>query len=306
MTLAQVETKTLFFIADAKATAADEARAAKIPGIVMFRNASEVSADDNPEAADQVTLAANVAMPSDYSGYTLVSPERPLGLTIVPDAPTFDLSDVEHGDLRAMARFMDGTVVDVTTSCAWESATPGTGTIGAATGIFTPVGVGTSVITATYPVAAPGEPGAAYASKALTVSANPLADAAVVVGLITYTFKAEPAATSSATAVQVLLGATKEESVANLRAAIMGGQYGKGVLFSSDAPVNTLARADILDDETPNVMTATAKLPGTAGNSIAISETLASGAWAGGATALSGGANATSGVADTTTVTVVA
>lgn len=301
--MAQVTTTTLYFIAGAKPTAADITRIAGIPGIVMVRNVSEVGTDF--EASDQVAAGSNVDIPSQYDSVPRVATEKPISLQIVPDALSLDLSDVEHGDLRAMAAFPNGTVVDVTTQCAWVSGTPGTCTVGAATGIVTPVGVGTSVITATYNWAAPDEPGAAYASKALTVSGNPLADAAVVAGLVTYTYKAEPAATSSAIAVQVKVGATKEESLANLRAAIMGGQYGRGVLFSSDAPENTQVRADIAA-ETPAVMTATALLPGTAGNAIAISETLAAGAWAGGATALSGGLNATAAVVDTTTVTVVA
>lgn len=301
--MAQVTTTTLYFIEGAAPSAIDLARIAKIPGIVYVRNVAEVGTDF--EESDQVTAAGNVTIPAAYAAVDRVSPEKPLSLEIVPNALTIDLSDVEHGDLRAIAHFMDGTVSDVTTSCAWSSATPGVATIGAATGIATPIGAGTSVITADYPFAGPGEIGAAYASKALTVTVNPLADAAVVVGAITYTYKATPVATASATAVQVKVGATLAESLANLRAAIMGTQYGKGVLFSSDAPVNTLARADY-SSAAPTVLTATAKLPGTGGNAVAISETLAAGAWAGGAVFLSGGLNATTPVSDTATLTVAA
>lgn len=295
--MAQNEDVTLYFIAGSEPTAADEARAAKIPGIVRFRNVDEIGTDF--EESDYVTAAPLVDIPEQYDETPLRSPEKPLSLEIVPNNPSADLSDVEHLDLRAIARFMDGTAVDVTTDCAWSSATEANATVGAATGIVTPVQAGTSVITAEYAFAAPGEEGVVYASKALTASSNPAANDTVAIGGVTYTFKA----TVAATANEVLIGATKEETLENLKSAVNlepnTGQYGTATV------VNPNAIAEI-DSGTPAVLTAIAKAPGTVGNAVAVAESSTALAWAGGATELSGGTDATETIEDTTTVTVVA
>lgn len=302
--MAQVETTTLYFINGHTTTEDDLARAAKIPGIVMFRNVQQNGSA--VEDADQVSCGPGVTIPADQAlGKTLVCPEKPLSLEIVPNNPSYDLSDVEHGDLRAIAKFMDGTVSDVTTSCEWTSGTPGTGTIGAATGIFTPVGVGTSLITATYNWAAfGGEPGVAIATGALTFATAPDADDTVVIGDITYTWKATPADTSSATAVQVKTSTTPEGAAANLLAAILATEYGRGTLFSSDAPVNAKADASINELTNDKIINLVSKIAGVPGNSVATTQTGDEATFA--ATTLLGGTNATAAVIDTTTVTVVA
>lgn len=304
--MAQVETVTLYFIADRNPTSEDVTRAAGIPGIVRFRNVRED--DGQVEDADQVTAGDGVTIPSQYANqtdYPRVSPEAPLSILIVPDAPSIDLSAAEPLRLRAMAKWGDGTQTDVTEACTWGSATPGVATVSNSTntkGNVAPAGVGTSVITATYPYAAPGVTGAVYAAGTVTFSGVPAADGNVVAGDITYTFKATPAATGSATAVQVKIGATPAESAVNLLNAI-NAQSGKGTRFSSDAPVNAKVRAKLRADN-PLIIDLQADEIGTGGNSHALTKTATNVAVS--AATLTGGANATTGIADTATVTVVA
>lgn len=303
--MAQDETVTLYFIADRNPTAEDEARAAGIPGIVRFRNVREIG--DSIEDADQVTAADGVDIPTQYAAvdYPRVSPEAPLSIFVVPDAPSIDLSNAEPLRLRAMARWRDGTETDVTETCVWLSATPAVATVSDSAntkGRVAPIGVGTSVITATYPYAAPGVTGAAYAAGTVTFSGIPAADGNVVAGDITYTFKATPAATGSATAVQVKIGATAAESAVNLLNAI-NSQTGKGTRFSSDAPVNAKVRAKLRADN-PLIIDLQADEMGTGGSSHALTKTATNVAVS--AATLTGGANATTGIADTATVTVVA
>jgi hypothetical protein len=299
--MAQNTDVTLFFCKGAVPTAAELAAAAAIPGIVRMRNVEED--DGRVEESDYVTAGQGVTIPTQYAAVDRFSTEQPVSLVIVPNNPTYDLSDVEHGDLRAIATFADGTTTDVTTSCAWVSATPGVCTIGAATGIVTPVGAGTSVITATYNWAGEGEAGAVQASKALTFATPPDIDDTVVIGLITYTWKETPAATASATAVQVKTATDMTRMARNLFNAVNGGP-GRGVDYSSDAPVNTQAYAEL--NEAMTVLTAKALDPGTGGNAITVGQTGGEATWAGGATALSGGTNSTAAVEDTTTVTIAA
>lgn len=284
--------KILYFIADSAPTAADTARAEKIDGTVAFRNVDE---DDGAvEDGDFVTSASGVTIPTQYAAVPRYSSEKPISLEIVPNNPTADLSDVEHLDLRAIARFSDGTAVDVTTQCVWGSATPGTCTIGAATGYVTPVGVGTSVITATYNWAAPGEAGTAYAQRVLTLAAVPIADETVTIGAIVYTWKAAV----STVANQVKIGADIAACCKNLADAINKSK--RKSAYGSLTVEHPTVRASY----SATTVTAIAKNPGTAGNAIASTETGTQSSWAG--ATLAGGTDATAAVADTTLVTVVA
>lgn len=120
------------------------------------------------------------------------------------------------------------------------------------------------------------------ASKALTISAITGANTqTVTIGGQTYTFNT--ALTN--TANNVLIGADTTAMAANLAAAINAGA-GAGTAYGT----GTVANASVTASAALGVVTVTAITPGTAGNSIAISETLTNGSWAGGATALSGGA----------------
>lgn len=122
------------------------------------------------------------------------------------------------------------------------------------------------------------------ASKALTVSAITGANTqTVTIGGQVYTFNTS----LTNTANNVLIGADATAMAANLAAAINAGA-GAGTLYGT----GTVANTSVSGAASLGVMTATARTPGAAGNSIAISETLTNSAWAGGATALSGGADA--------------
>jgi len=84
---------------------------------------------------------------------------------------------------------------------------------------------------------------------------------------------------------EILVEAGTEAEIDNLVAAAMTG-VGEGTKFSTGQP--QLVNVDVTKDDATH-LTATAKVAGTAGNSIAIAETCAQVAWAGGAVFLSGG-----------------
>lgn len=292
---------TLFYIADSVPTAADTTRADKIPGVVRFRNAKEDRG--NVEACDFVTAGNGVAIPTQYNAKPRMSVEKPTALQIVPNNPSADLSDVEHLDLRAMATFEDGSVLDVTPNCVWQSATVGVATVGAATGIVTPVGVGTSVITATYHYAAPGEAGSAYAAQVFSFATPPDVDDTFTVGDIVYTWKAEPVDTGSPTAVQVKIGASPAEAAANAHKAINRATAGRGTIYSSDAPMNAKVGATSHPTDATKI-NLKSFIPGTAGNAYPTTQTGDEATF--GAATMTGGTAATTTVEDTTTVTVAA
>lgn len=123
------------------------------------------------------------------------------------------------------------------------------------------------------------------ASLALTISAITSANTqTVVIGGQTYTLNTA----LTDTANNVLIGADTTAMAANLAAAINAGA-GSGTTYGT----GTVANASVTATSALGVLTVTAKTPGTAGNSVAVSETLTNASWAGGATALAGGANAT-------------
>lgn len=129
------------------------------------------------------------------------------------------------------------------------------------------------------------------ASKALTISAITAANTqTVVIGGQTYTFNTS----LTDTANNVLIGVDVTAMGDNLAAAI-NGAAGAGTLYGT----GTVANTSVTAVAALGVVTVTAKVAGTAGNSIAISETLTNSAWAGGATTLSGGEAANSGASVT-------
>jgi len=146
--MTQIDKKTLYFIEGKGQTTADTERIAKIPGIVQVRNVDEIG--DDFEESDYVTSSEGVTIPAAYDAVPRISPERPMELQITPAILSLDLSDIEHGDLRAIATFMNGDTDDVTDACDWTSDTPAVATVDAATGYVTPVAVGSVVITAEY------------------------------------------------------------------------------------------------------------------------------------------------------------
>lgn len=119
------------------------------------------------------------------------------------------------------------------------------------------------------------------ATKALTISAITAANTqTVVIGGQTYTFNTS----LTDTANNVLIGADATAMGANLAAAI-NGSAGAGTTYGT----GTVANASVTASAALGVVTVTAITPGTAGNDIAIAETLTNSAWAGGALFLTGG-----------------
>lgn len=122
------------------------------------------------------------------------------------------------------------------------------------------------------------------ATGLLTMTAIPSAGETVTVGTkaaatpAVYTFRA--AATS---AFDVKIGASIAASMGNLIAAIIAGA-GAGTLYGAGTTINLDVGAAI---EPSNQMIVTALTPGTVGNAIPSTETLANGSW--GAATLSGG-----------------
>lgn len=122
---------------------------------------------------------------------------------------------------------------------------------------------------------------AVAAKGVLTLSAAPGNGETATVGQ-TYTF----VTVLTATANQVLIGADESEAAENLVAAITRAA-GAGTVYGAPTALNTQVTAEVTG---AGEVTATAKTAGTAGNSIATTETLGSGAW--GAATLAGGAAA--------------
>jgi len=119
----------------------------------------------------------------------------------------------------------------------------------------------------------------AFASGTLTAS-GPITNTETVT-LDTKTYTIEASLTDVDGNVQQ--GADQAETLANLAAAINLGQ-GAGTKYAASMTVHPSVRAE----SAANVLTATAKAPGTAGNSIASTELCANALWDNGATLVGG------------------
>ena len=118
------------------------------------------------------------------------------------------------------------------------------------------------------------------ATGTLTFTANPLNTETVVMDTITYKF-----VTVLAAANDVLIGATTEDSMDNLKAAV-NFEAGEGTLYGTGTVQNATISAIDLPGEQG---LATARTPGVAGNSLVTTTTVTGGSWGGGT--LSGGAD---------------
>lgn len=117
------------------------------------------------------------------------------------------------------------------------------------------------------------------ASGTLTFSGVGTAADTVTIGSTVYTLRAAP----TTVAGEVKIGATASETAANLVAAIMGDDAGSGDEYGS----LTTAHPDVDAVAVGPVVTVTAKVGGTAGNSIATTEVSTSASF--GAATLTGG-----------------
>jgi hypothetical protein len=108
-----------------------------------------------------------------------------------------------------------------------------------------------------------------HASALLTLAGNAVADEDVVIGSVTYTWKASVAATAD----EVLVGADAAASLVNLKAAINdsgGSGYGSATVENPDVEATTLTATTLLMN---------AKVGGTAGNSLDSTETMTNGSF---------------------------
>jgi hypothetical protein len=119
------------------------------------------------------------------------------------------------------------------------------------------------------------------ATGTLTATGNPSNNDTVTIGSRTYTFKTS----LTPTAGEVLIGGSASASLDNLIAAINGGA-GAGTAYASGTTVHADVEAAAGTGDTVDV---TAKVNGTAGNSIASTESSTSLSW--GAATLAGGVN---------------
>jgi hypothetical protein len=131
------------------------------------------------------------------------------------------------------------------------------------------------LVAATYSVTA-----AAKATEDLTFTDVGNDTETVTIDGVVYTLAA-----SLSEAYDVLIGASATATAANLAAAINGGA-GEGETYGTD----TVAHPSVVASSAAEVLTATARVAGTAGNSIATTETSSEASW--GAAVLSGGADA--------------
>jgi hypothetical protein len=122
--------------------------------------------------------------------------------------------------------------------------------------------------------------GAVKATGTLTFTGQPADTETVVLGGTTYTYKT----TLTATANQVKIGTTEAISIQNLRDAINALPGGAGTTYGTGTTANVSASAKSV---TATTLVAEALVSGTAGNSIASTETVTNASW--GASTLAGG-----------------
>lgn len=121
------------------------------------------------------------------------------------------------------------------------------------------------------------------AVQTLTLAGNAVAAETVVVGAVTYTWRAAPTTVAN----EVKVGATASESLDNLKAAI-NLAAGSGSLYGSLTVVHPTVRAHT---KTATTLLLVAKTGGTGGNALASTETMTQGSF--GAATFAGGAAAT-------------
>lgn len=173
--------KVIFFCAGQSPTAEEVLMASRIvAGSVRIRRADLPAADSKfsggAEPADAVAYGPGVTVPTAYNTLPVANggnADGPnVGLAMNPATATVAVSGTLN--LKAFTVAFDETtqqltVIDVTTSCAWTSATTAKATVGAATGVVTGVEAGTSVIKASYTYTSGKPP--IVATRTVTVTA---------------------------------------------------------------------------------------------------------------------------------------
>jgi len=121
------------------------------------------------------------------------------------------------------------------------------------------------------------------ASQTLTMSGNAGNTETVTIGAKTYTFQTSLTNTDG----NVLIGATVDDSLNNLRSAVNLDPAAAGTLYAASTTAHPTARAVRASSTT---LVARALTPGSGGNSLATTDTLANGSWGAG-TMADGGDN---------------
>ncbi len=131
-----------------------------------------------------------------------------------------------------------------------------------------------------------------YATATLDLTAQPASGDTVTIGTDTYTFVAAASDLVATTANQVVIGSSVQDTLDNLQAAV-NGTGGTGTTYSAATVENSAAQISNVNGGSATIQAA---LPGTDGNSIAVSTTITdtSGGFSGGVTDLSGGTAAAS------------
>lgn len=162
--------KVLFFIVGLTPTADELAKIAGIVGNVQIRtNKKSALYGTRLESADGLAGTIPAAYKTASGGTAVdtaifpdgdVTPNNTVGIAALKVFPVNPGGIAAAGgtkQLMAVKAVVDPvtgvvTLSDVTTACAWTSATPAKATVGAGTGLVTGAagGAGTSVITATY------------------------------------------------------------------------------------------------------------------------------------------------------------
>lgn len=174
--------KVLYFIAGDAPTAAETLQMANIVGDVQIRSAKfnatfggrlePANALAGSIPAAYLTASGGTAVDTDvFPGGDVTPKQGGYGLTVIPVNPGGIAANAGTKQLYAIRTSLDEatgavSVTDVTAACAWTSATPAKGTVGASTGLVTGAndGAGTSVITASY------DPDGAEGEAAITAS----------------------------------------------------------------------------------------------------------------------------------------
>jgi hypothetical protein len=112
-----------------------------------------------------------------------------------------------------------------------------------------------------------------HAVTTLTLTGNAVAAETVVIGAVTYTWRAAPTTTAN----EVKVGTTAEESIANLKAAI-NLEAGSGTKYGSATTKHPTVEAFSADATHLKLRAATG---GTAGNALASTETMTNGSFPG-------------------------
>lgn len=129
--------------------------------------------------------------------------------------------------------------------------------------------------------------GAVRAAQTLTFTGNAANSETVVINGQTYTFKTA-LSTGPTVANEVLVGANTAASIVNLQSAINALPSQAGLTFGAPTVANAAVYASAV---TGTTLIVSASIPGTAGNAVTTTETVANASW--GSTTLAGGVAAT-------------